>query len=50
MLSRAQWWFVMIRPFGDTNEAEQPPPNRSEARRSEFNHFWSGLNPYSFSR
>ncbi len=42
---RTQWWLVMIRPFCDTNAAEQPGM-RSAAMRARANQAESALNPY----
>ena len=43
MQPRAQWWFVITRPSGDTKLAEQPPASRAEERRTLSSHCCVGL-------
>src|SRR5438045_9775651 len=45
----AQWWLVITRPSGETNEPEQPPASRTEESCASFSHFASGLKPYFFA-
>src|SRR6267154_879741 len=45
----AQWWLVITRPSGETNEPEQPPASRTEESCASVSHFASGLNPYFFA-
>jgi hypothetical protein len=47
--SRTQWWFVRMRPVGDTKDDEQPEPKRAHESRTFSSHAASGLKPYSFS-
>jgi hypothetical protein len=44
MPSRAQWWFVTTRPWGETNAAEQPG-RRSAAKRARANQAESAAKP-----
>src|ERR1043165_5480024 len=44
------WWFVKVRPFGETKEPE-PMLNRTDDRRTWSSHCWLGSNPYfAFTR
>src|SRR5438876_4839151 len=45
----AQWWLVITRPSGDTNDPEQPPASRTEESCASPSHFDSGLKPYFFA-
>ena len=45
----AQWWLVITRPSGDTNDPEQPPASRTEESCASPSHFASGLKPYFFA-
>src|SRR5207248_6261975 len=45
----AQWWFVITRPSGDTNDPEHPPARRTEESCASASHFESGANPYFFA-
>src|SRR5438128_4492993 len=45
----AQWWLVITRPSGDTNDPEQPPASLTEESCASPSHFDSGLKPYFFA-
>src|SRR5438874_1703317 len=45
----AQWWFVITRPSGDTNDPEHPPASRTEESCASASHFESGENSYFFA-
>ena len=46
MQERAQWWLVITSPLSETMLPEQPPPRRTEERRTWSSHSLSGPNPY----
>ena len=40
------WWFVIMRPSGETKEPEPPSMKRTEARRTLSSHSFVGSKPY----
>ena len=44
--SSTQWWFVMTRPCGEMNDAEQPPAMRNDEARTWSSHACEGAKPY----